>query len=473
MVQGRRRGRPGDRVFRVPRLKPWSILLPVVRKPKTGAVSPLIIVYGFLGVIAIGTLLLALPASSKSDEFTSFTNALFTATSAVCVTGHVVVDTGTYWSSFGQGVILALIQIGGFGFMTSATLLLLILGRKIGLRERMLIGESLSLQKLGGVVKLVKRIAIFTLIAEGIGALLFLTRFWGEGSAGTAIWRSVFHSISAFNNAGFDVFGDFRSLLGYQTDTLVVLVTAALIILGGISFIVVADVFSIRRLRRLSLDTKIVLTTTASLLIVGVVVFLVTEYSNSATLGGLSFPQKLSNAFFQSVTARTAGFSTIGMGSVADCTLFFTIILMFIGGAVGSTAGGIKVNNFGMLAATIWSTIMGREHAGAFGREFKTEQIHRALAIAVLSLGMVVIVVLVLTMIEDFAFLGLLFETVSAFGTVGLSTGITPGLSIAGRLIITATMFAGRLGPLALGLSLIQRQRPTTYRYPQDQVRIG
>ena len=473
MQDKQKRRRLGDRVFRVPRLRPWSVALPTVSKPKTGAMSPLIIVYGFLGAIALGTLLLALPVSSKSGEFTSFPNALFTATSAVCVTGHVVVDTGTYWSSFGHGVILALIQVGGFGFMASATLLLLILGRKIGLRERMLIGESLSIQRLGGLLKLVKRIAVFALVAEGIGAVLFLSRFWGESSAGTAIWRSVFHSVSAFNNAGFDVFGDFRSLSGYQTDTLVLLVTAALIILGGISFIVVADVFNVRRLTRLSLDTKIVLVTTASLLTVGTIVFLITEYSNSATFGNLPFPQKLLSAFFQSVTARTAGFSTVGMGSVADYTLFFTIILMFIGGAVGSTAGGIKVNAFGMLAATIWSTIIGREHAGAFGREFKTEQIYRALAIVMLSLGLVVVVVLVMTVIEDFAFLDLLFETVSAFGTVGLSTGITPGLSVAGRLIMTATMFAGRLGPLALGLSFIQRQRPATYRYPQDQVRIG
>ncbi|MBL7120038.1 MAG: Trk family potassium uptake protein [Dehalococcoidia bacterium] len=468
--QGRR---PGDRVFRVPRLKPWRVPLAAIRRPRTGAISPLIVVYGFVGLIALGTLLLALPVSSDAGQFTSFTNSLFTATSAVCVTGHVVVDTGTYWSSFGQGVILALIQIGGFGFMTSATLLLLILGRKIGLRERLLIGESMSLQRLGGVVKLVKTIAVFTILIEGIGAILFCFRFWGEYPPGTAIWRSIFHSVSAFNNAGFDVFGDFRSLLDYQTDTLVVLVTAALVFLGGISFIVVTDVFAARRWTRLSLDTKIVLATTASLLVLGMIVMLLTEYSAPDTLGPLAFPGKLLNAFFHSVTTRTAGFSTISIGSIAAYSVFFTILLMFIGGAAGSTAGGIKVNTFGMLTATIWSSIRGKEYAGAFGREFRTGQIHRALAVVMLSLGLVAIVVLVLTRTEEFDFLDLLFETVSAFGTVGLSTGITPGLSVAGRLIITATMFLGRLGPLALALSLIQRQRPTTYRYPKDQVRIG
>ena len=469
----RQPGRPGDRVFRVPRIKAWKVELPSVTKPRIGAPSPFIIVYGFLGAIALGTLLLALPVSSRSGDFTSFTNALFTATSAVCVTGHVVVDTGTYWSSFGQAVILLLIQIGGFGFMTSATLFLLLLGRKIGLRERLLIGESLSHQRLGGVLGIVRRIAIFTLIAEVIGAVVLIARFWGHYSAGTAVWRGVFHSVSAFNNAGFDVFGGYASLSGFRTDPVVVLVMAALIVLGGISFVVFADVLSLRRFSRLSLDTKIVLITSAALLVLGAVVFLVTEYSNAATLGDLSFSQKVSNAFFQSVTGRTAGFSTFSMGGVADYTLFFTIILMFIGGAVASTAGGIKVNNFGMLAATIWSAIKGREHPGAFGREFRAEQIHRALAIVMLSLGLVVLVVFILALTEDFRFVNILFEAVSAFGTVGLSTGIVPGFSVAGRLILTATMFAGRLGPLALGLSLTQRQRPTAYRYPRDDVRIG
>ncbi len=442
-------------------------------RPRTGAMSPLVVVYGFATVIALGTLLLMIPVSSKTGEATPFVDALFTATSAVCVTGHVVVDTGTYWSSFGQGVILALIQIGGFGFMTSATLLLLVLGRRIGLRERLLIGEALSLERLGGLVKLVKRIALFTLLVEGVGTALFLIRFWFESPPATALWRAVFHAVSAFNNAGFDIFGEFVSMQGYQGDTLVVVVTAALIFLGGISFIVVADVLSTRRLTRLSLDSKIVLAASLSLLAVGTVVVLLTEFSNTATLNGLPLHQKLLNAFFQSVTSRTAGFSTIDIGRIADYSLFFIVILMFVGGAAGSTAGGIKVNTFGMLSATLWSTLRGKEYPRAFGREFKTEQIQRALAVVMLSLGLVIAVVLLLTMTEEFRFLDLLFETVSAFGTVGLSTGITAGLSTAGRLIITATMFGGRLGPLALALSLIQRQEAATYRYPQDQVRIG
>jgi trk system potassium uptake protein TrkH len=465
--------KPGDRIFRVARVSPWRIPLPVIPRPKQPGLSPLILVYGFAGVIILGTILLMLPVASKTGQFTSPVNTLFTAASAVCVTGLTVVDTGDYWSSFGQGVILVLIQIGGLGFMTSATLLLLLLGRRLGLRERWLIGQSLGTERLGGMVKLVRRIALFTIIIEAIGAAIFYIHFSVENPTGTAAWKAVFQAVSAFNNAGFDIFGKFRSLLDYQTDTTVILTTAALIIIGGISFVVVADIGRMRRFGRLSVDSKIVLVTTLGLLVLGTVVFLLTEYGNADTLGPLSFPYKLLNAFFHSVTPRTAGFASINIGSMATYSQFFTILLMFVGGAAGSTAGGIKVNTFGMLIATIWSTIRGKEHAGAFGREFANQQIHRALALVMLALTLIFIVVFVLTVTEKFGFLNLLFETVSAFGTVGLSTGITPDLSVAGRLIITAMMFIGRLGPLILVLYLAQRQQPSTHRFPHDEVRIG
>ena len=261
--------------------------------------------------------------------------------------------------------------------------------------------------------------------------------------------------------------------MDYQGGAIVVLTTAALIFLGGISFVVVAEVLRTRGFTRLSLDSKIVLTATLALLMLGMVSVLFAEFSNPATLGMLPLPQKLLVAFSQSVTARTAGFTTIYIGAMAHYSLFLIMVLMFIGGASGSTAGGIKVNTFGMLVATVWSSIRGREYAGAFGREFTTQQIYRALAVVTLSLGLVAIVVLVLTMTEEFGFLDLLFETFSAFGTVGLSTGVTPDLSMAGRLIISATMFAGRLGPLVLATALVQRQHPTAQRYPEEMVRIG
>ena len=432
-----------------------------------------LLVYGFAGIIALGAVLLWLPVSSKAGEFTSFPNALFTSTSAVCVTGLAVVDTGSHYSSFGQGVILFLMQIGGFGFMTGATLLLLAFGRRLGLREKILVRESLGVERLGGLVPLVMGIAVFTLVIESFGAVIFYARFSSQNPPSTAAWQSIFHAVSAFNNCGLDIFGDFRNLTGYQGDPWVVLTTAALIILGGISFIVVFDVFGVRRFSRLALDTKIVLTTTLALLALGTIVILVTEFNNELTLGPMSWPQKVLDAFFQSVTPRTAGFNVIAIGSMASFSLFFTIMLMFVGGASGSTAGGIKVNTFGMLLATVWSTIRGKEHAGAFGREFRPQQIHRALTVAMLSLGLVGIVTLVLTITEKTDFIKVLFETVSAFGTVGLSTGITPGLSLAGKLIITFTMFAGRLGPLTLALALVQSQQPSAYRYPQGDVRIG
>jgi trk system potassium uptake protein TrkH len=326
---------------------------------------------------------------------------------------------------------------------------------------------------MGGLVRLVRRIAFFTIVVELIGTAIFYLHFSVEHPLETAVWKAVFQSVSAFNNAGFDIFGSFRSMLDYQTDTLVILTTGALVILGGISFMVVMDIGAMRRFARLLLDSKIVIVTTVALLILGTGVFLLTEYSNSDTLGPLSFPYKLLNAFFHSVTPRTAGFSTVNVGSMADYSLFFTILLMFVGGAAGSTAGGIKVNTFGMLIATMWSSLKGKEHAGAFGREFTSQQIHRALALVMLALGLITVVVFILTVTEDFRFLSILFETFSAFGTVGLSTGITPDLSIAGKMIISVTMFVGRLGPLILALSLIQRQLPSKYRYPQDEVRVG
>jgi len=467
--------KPGDRTFRVPRVSSWHVPLPaVVPQPKTGGLSPKLSIYAFMGMIVLGAILLMMPFASQSGQFTSPVDAFFSATSAVCVTGLMVVDTGSHFNIYGQAIILLLIQFGGFGFMTSATVFLMVLGRRIGLRERLLISESLGLERLGGLVKLVQRMAIFTIVVEVLGAAILYAHFSTLYSPLKAGWYAVFHAVSAFNNAGIDVLGNrFASLADFQSSIVVVLSVAFLIILGGISYIVVSDIGRSRRFDRLSMDSKIVLTGTAILLGLGTLMVFLTEFNNPATLGPLSWGDKVLNAFFLSVSARTCGFSTINVGAIASYGLAFTIVLMFIGGAAGSTAGGIKVNTLGLLLSTVWSAIRGREYAGAFGREFTMLAMYRALAVLIISVGFIAIVVFLLTITEQKDFLELLFEATSAFSTVGFTTGITPELSTAGRVIIMVTMFAGRIGPLALAISLAQRQHHTMFRYPQGNIRIG
>jgi trk system potassium uptake protein TrkH len=474
-LQERYSQKPANRLYRPARQrnKPWRVLLPTLPKTKTGSSSSLILIYGFAGLIILGTLLLMLPVSSKSGEFTPFIDALFTSTSSVCVTGLVVVDTADNWTPFGQAVILILIQLGGFGFMTSATIFMLAFGRRIGLQERLLISESMGLTQLGGLIIIVKRMALFTAIVEILGAGILYLHFSHQYSAVKAVWISFFQSVSAFNNAGFDLFGGFRSLSGHYDAPIILVTTAILIILGGISFLVVSDIAARRKWKKFSLDTKIVLSATAVLLIFSFILVFFTEANDPDTLGSMSLPQKLLNAFFQSATVRTAGFSTINVANLADYALFFTMLFMFVGAASGSTAGGVKVNSFGIIVATIWSSLRGREYAGAFRRRFSPSQIHRALTVIMVSLTFISVIAFILTITEEFRFLNLLFETFSAFGTVGLSTGITPDLSVAGRLVIIFTMFVGRLGPLTLALALIQRQKTTAYTYPEEMIRIG
>jgi trk system potassium uptake protein len=465
--------KPGDRKYRVPRMTPIRFTISIIRPRKPTSISLLTLVYGFAILIAVGTVLLMLPLASNDGQWTSFVNCLFTATSAVCITGLVVVDTLDHWSFFGQLIIMLLIQFGGLGIMTSATILIMAAGRRIGLGGRILIRESAGVSGIGGIVRLTRNIVFFTLIAEAIGTIIFFLRFSNEYELPMSVWVSVFQTVSAFNNAGFDIFGGFRSLSGYSADYLVLLTTAGLIILGGISFVVINNVYKSRGLHHSSIDTKLVLLITAILLASGTIVILATEYKNPGTLGALPLPAKIVNAFFQSVTSRTAGFSSFNTGALATYSLFFTMILMFIGGSSGSTAGGIKVNTVGLIIATIWGTIRGKEHPEAFGREFPVQQIFRAMTLLVISLGIIALIFFVLSVTEQFPSLNILFETVSALGTVGLSTGITPGLSTIGKIVIIFTMFIGRLGPLTLTLALTRAQRISKYHYPQDSIRIG
>lgn len=450
----------------------WTFTLKGTRTGRQSLASPLTLVAGFALLILGGAALLSLPASAASGLATAPLDALFTATSAVCVTGLVVVDTGTHWSLFGQTVVLVLIQVGGFGFMTSATLLFIILRQRIGLRERLLVGETLGVSSPGGLVGLVRKMALVTLGIEAAGALALLARFAHGESIGRGAWLALFHAVSAFNNAGFDLFGGFGSLTGRSTDAFVLVVIGLLFVAGGLSYVVLADVRRKRRFARMSLDTKLVLVVSGALLLLGSVVLLCAEGGNAATLGGIPLPQRLLNAVFQSAT-RTAGFTTVPVNAMRDHTLLFIMVLMFIGGAAGSTAGGIKVNTFGVLLAAVISTLRGRAQAVVFGREITVVQARRALTVAVLALSFVLLVSLTLAVTEDADILAVMFEATSAFGTVGLSMGLTPQLSAAGRLIVIVAMFVGRLGPLFVALALMQRVRQREYRFPGEPVRIG
>ena len=435
--------------------------------------SPLALLYVFAALIVTGAVILSLPTCAASGVRTGFLDALFTSASAVCVTGLVVVDTGTHWAPLGQAMVLLLIQVGGFGFMASATLLLLAFGRRIGLRERLLVGETIGATHPGGLVSLIQRMALFAFLAELVGALVLFGRYTSSLGSARGAWFAVFHSVSAFNNAGFDIYGGFVSLTTQSNDPVVVLTILSLLVVGGLSFAALANIASKRRLSRLTLDTRLVLATSGVLILVGTVVYLLAESGNPETMGALAFPQKLMCALFQSATPRTAGFTTVNIGAMHDYTLLFTMFLMFVGGAAGSTAGGIKVNTFGLLIATVVSTLRGREHAEAFGRRFNMNHVLRALAVVLLAIAFLATAILLLAYTEDTDTLSVAFEAVSAFGTVGLSTGITPGLSEAGRVVVIVTMFVGRLGPLYVALALVQRQKPKEYRYPVESVRIG
>ena len=475
-VQG---SRPGDRRVRVARTRPEQVQLKPVRRARQPLSPAKTLLLAFAVLITAGTALLLLPIATEVGRSTDLVTALFTATSAACVTGLVVVDTATHWSTFGEIVILVLIQAGGFGIMTGSTLLLyLIAGRRTRLHDRIVVQESLGGLELGSVTRLVRRIALFTLAAEAVGAVVLSIAFMAGPEAGPrwhpqGMWWGVFHSISAFNNAGFDLTGGFRSLTPFRDDWWVLGTAASLLILGGLGWAIVGDLFTGRRWRRFALETKLVLLVTISLLVVGTVLIGAIEWENPATLGALPPEQRVLNAAFESATLRTAGFTALDTGALFEATLFVVMALMFIGGASGSTAGGIKVTTFGLLGAVIWSSLRGRPSAEVFGRRIPHGVVYRALSVALLSIAFVFLVGLGLAVTTNATFVQILFEAVSAFGTVGASTGITPNLDTPARLIAIIGMFIGRLGPITLVLALSTRVRPVPYRHAVETVRIG
>lgn len=470
------RPRPGDRVVRHPReeeIRPLHITAAPPRVPPKNFGSPYMLMGGFAFLIGVGTLLLLLPFTNTQGGITPFSDAFFTAASAVTVTGLVVVDTPTYWSFSGQLVIMVLIFTGGLGIMTSATFLLVIIGQRITLANRLLMRESLGVNQLGGLIRLTLRIVFVVVAIQIVGFLVLFARLVYEYPLGTALWQAGFHAVSAFNNAGFVILPDSQSLSAFQQDYALLIPLILLIVLGGLSYSVMLDVFGYRRFNRYMLDTKLVVVVTTALLLLGTGVIFIAEYANPATFGSLPVWTKILDSFLLSASGRTAGFTTVDFGDMEQHSNFFLTGMMFIGGASASTAGGIKVNTFAVLLAAVLSSIGGKTHVTAFGREIPQTQVYRALTVLMLGMATVFAVALFLTVSEGFPFIQILFETISAFATVGLSTGITDELSQMGRLIIILTMYFGRIGPITLALILAQREEAVPYRYAEERVKIG
>ena len=450
------------------------------RKKRFSLSTTHLIMLSFLGVIAVGALLLWLPISTKSGESVAFVDALFTATTATCVTGLVTLSTHATWSVFGQIVILLLIQIGGLGLITVMGAISLLLRRKMGLGDRLLLRDAFNLNTLSGLGSFVKRVVLGTLIVEGAGALLYMTVFIPEFGA-KGIWISVFTAISAFCNAGIDLLGDV-SLSAYATNPLVNAVTMTLIVTGGLGFVVWWDVIHVftyigkrkRPLSYLTLQSKIVLVSTAALLMAGGAAFLAFEWNNPTTLGAHSVFDKLQMALFQSVTTRTAGFFTVPQEALTTPSALLSLVLMFIGGSPVGTAGGIKTVTFAILIAKAASAIRGRDRVSLFGRTIKDEAIGKAVAVCMTSFIIMALATLGLSLVSDAALIDILYEAVSATATVGLTRALTPTLSAVGKLIVIATMYLGRVGPISLAVAFtVGSNTQNLIENPTEDISVG
>lgn len=434
------------------------------------------IVIAFLGAIAVGTVLLALPVAHAPGVDVSLLDALFTATSAVCVTGLTVVDTGEAFSRFGQTVIMLLIKSGGLGILSLGALLALATGRRLGFEQRLQLQAQTNRLHVGGVVRFIRNLLLFTTGAELLGALLLYVRLRADHGPIEGIFHALFHSISAFNNAGFALYSD--SLSGYVADPLVSLTIAALFLVGGLGMIVVFEVAdhlqSGTRRYPYSLHTRIALATSVVLIVVATVFLLIAEGSNPTTLGSLSPPNKLLAGFFQAVTPRTAGFNTLDYASMQTGSLIFVMLLMFIGGNPGSTAGGVKTTTMAILVTSVWAIARGNDRPVLFGRRIDRKLIMKAAVVSTMAVLTSGGALTLLSFTEPgLDLLPLLFETISAFGTVGLSLGATADLSTPGRLIIISLMFLGRVGLVTFALAVVERQDVPRLRYPKEELVIG
>lgn len=443
-----------------------------LRKKKLSEVQ--VLAMGFIIVILIGGTILSLPISSASGEATSFLDSVFTATSATCVTGLVVVDTGTHWNLFGQTVIMILIEIGGLGFMSFATFISVLIGRKITLKSRLLMQEAMNTFKIQGVVKMMLKVIQFAFVIQLVGALILATQFIPEYGLSKGLFFSVFHSVSTFCNAGFDVFGNFTSYTIYYNNPIILLTVSSLIAIGGLGFMVLLEVYNYKKDKKLSLHSKVVLLITGILIVGGALGFLLMEYNNPATLQTMNLRDKVVNSIVASISPRTAGINSISTTEMTTSGKFLTVILMFIGGSPGSTAGGIKTSTLGIVLGAIICVIKGREDVELFQKKIPKDVVYRSVAIIAIAMGLVSVVTMFLTVTEPgHDFLALLYEATSAFGTVGLTMGVTPTLSEIGKMIIITLMYLGRVGPLTVALALLNKKSDGHYKYPEGKILIG
>lgn len=431
--------------------------------------APQLLVASFLSVIFVGSVLLSLPWSSQTP--THYLDALFTSTSAVCVTGLVVFDTGTHWTCLGQIIIMLLIQIGGLGVMSFAGLFAFLMGRKIFLRERLLMQQSINVSAVGGIVKIFRYLLGFTFSMEAIGAFILAIRWTPLMGLKKALWFGLFHSVSAFNNAGFDLFGDFKSLTGFSADITVNLVISSLIIIGGLGFYVCYELFHLRRLKDLSLHSRVVLRTTIILILTGTVILFFSESHHA--FKDMPLATKLLAAYFQSVSPRTAGFNTVDLNSLLLSSQLFLIFLMFIGASPGSTGGGVKTTTLALIGATVFSQLKGKKETEMMERRIESDDIYQAVTVVILALITLLIIIYILTLTESAPLIKIAFEVASALGTVGLSLGLTTSLSAIGKILIILTMFLGRVGPLTLGFALAYKKKQPDIHFARGKIMIG
>ena len=445
------------------------------KRRKLNATQIIAIVFALL--IALGTVLLMLPISSRSGVSCGFRPALFTATSATCVTGLSLFDTYTQWSGFGQTVIICLIQIGGLGFMSVATMVVFLLRRKVGLKQRLLMAQALSLNDMEGVVRLQKWVIFGSFSIEAVGALILTLRFLPEYGFATALKWGVFHSISAFCNAGFDIFGCITpgaSLIEFNSDPVVLLTLGALVVIGGLGFLVWQEIATVRRFKKMTVYTKLVLVTSLVLLLVGTAAFAALEWNNPETIGNMSVGDKLLNSFFQSVTVRTAGFAAVDQAGLTEAGKGVSIALMLVGGSSGSTAGGVKTVTMMVLLLFIWSRARGKRSVCVYRRTIAPSHVMNAMTIVAIVVGLAVFGSIFICATSPVGFTNALYESISALATVGLTAGVTGSLSVAAQILIIVFMYFGRVGVLTISLGfLMGTEAEERFQYAQTDVLIG